>query len=247
MIRTLLVTFAALVTIGVPRLVAAQEDYPIEPNQGGTLVIQPVDGNVAEEPLSQVADAPTAREATAPRPPEHLGPLIHPGAYFKNGYYRGVVPGEGHIPPKARRLKRTKQNYVTWPGFEIGEVGSRIFIQSTRPVTYRRADEPNRIVLILDRTRINLQNNHNPLVTDHFNTPVAETYLRHQRRDTVLVLEMKVNVEPRIHQVSENGYHFLFLEFPDGSYPIPTQIRKNYRLSDRIKRAGGDDKKELTL
>lgn len=135
--------------------------------------------------------------------------------------YRGVVPGSRSTPPRARRLAKTRQTFVTWPGFEMIESGSRIFVQTTRPVTYRRADEPNRIVLVLERTRIHLWNNHNPLVTEHFNTPVARAYLRHSRRDTLLILEMKVGSEPTIRQTSEGEYNFLFIEFPAGSYPRP--------------------------
>ncbi len=243
MIRVLGATLAVVLSCLTPRLALAQEDRPVEgEGGGGTIVVQPVDETPAEDPLPEMADSPSAREATGPRTPEAFGPMIHPGAVFKNGYYRGVVPGENHLPPKARRLKRTRRNFVTWPGFELLEHGSRIFVQSTRPVTYRRIEEPNRIVLVLENTRIHLRNNLNPLVTAHFNTPVAEAYLRRHRRHTHLVLEMKVGVEPAIRQVSENGYHFLFLEFPPGNYPIPTQIRRGYHLSDRLRqRKGGEN------
>jgi len=183
-------------------------------------------------PLTAVGVNPSAREAANPR---SAMPVVNSSKVFLHGHYRGVVPGKSHLPPRARRLKRTRRNFVTWPGFEPLAHGSRIFIQSTRPVTYRRADEPNRIVLILERTRINLRNNRNPLVTEHFNTPVAEAYLRHRQRATELVIEMKVDVSPRIHHVSENGYHFLFLEFPSGNYPIPSKVRRRYRMADRVR------------
>ena len=156
-------------------------------------------------------------EPTRPGPED--GGRLEP--YQVSGWYRGVVPGAARQPPRARRLAKTRHTFVTWPGFEMGSAGSRIFVQTTRPVTYRRADEPNRIVLVLEDTRIHLRNNRNPLVTEHFNTPVSRAFLRRQRRDTLLVIEMKVNVEPSIRQTVEGEYHFLFVEFPSGSYPTP--------------------------
>jgi hypothetical protein len=212
---------------------------PVDVVEGGRIVVHPASSAPpAPPPLNKVADSPSARAATGARGP--LGPMINPGADFLHGYYRGVVPGQNHIPPRARRLKNTRVNFVTWPGFEPFSTGSRIFIQSTRPLTYSRIAEPHRIVLELAKTRIHLRNNYNPLVTEHFDTPVAEAYLRQRRGRTVLVVEMKVDVEPRIHQVSEHGYHFLFLEFPSGHYPIPTEVRRRYHSSERLAPASGE-------
>lgn len=232
----------------------APEPEPVEEDEGGTgveildvpegyegerhesgergVVLRTANVTPPPPPLTAVGVNPSAREAAVPRGPV---PVINSNKVFLHGVYRGVVPGKSHLPPRARRLKRTRRNFVTWPGFEPLAHGSRIFVQSTRPVVYRRADEPNRIVLVLAQTRINLRNNRNPLVTEHFNTPVAEAYLRHRNRSTELVLEMKSDVSPRIHQISENGYHFLFLEFPPGSYAIPTEIRRRYRMADRVR------------
>ena len=199
---------------------------------GGTLLVHPSD----ETSLEDAAPSPTSEQAVAPGTP--LQPMTNPGSVFKNGYYRGVVPGQSHIPPRARRLAKTRRNYVVWPGFEMLDGGgSRVFIQSTRPVTYTREDAPGRIVIVLRNTRIHLRNNRNPLVTEHFNTPVAEAYLTRRGRDTLLVLEMKTEVTPTVRQVSENGYHFLFIEFPAGRYPIPDRIRRGYRLSEAAARA----------
>jgi hypothetical protein len=158
--------------------------------------------------------------------------------------YPGVVPGTGAQPPRARLLARTRHNYVTWPGFEEGSSGSRIFVQTTRPVTYSRADEGTSIVLVLPRTRIHLRNNRNPLVTEHFNTPVSRAYLRRRGRDTLLVLEMKVGAEPRISQSSEGEYQFLFVEFPPGDYPVPagstpTEVRGEEREGQRTSEESG--------
>ncbi|MCK7501017.1 MAG: hypothetical protein MZW92_70920 [Comamonadaceae bacterium] len=122
-------------------------------------------------------------------------------------------------------LKTTRHNLVTWPGFEITASGSRIFVQSLRPITYSRADEANRVVFVLQKTRIHLRNNRNPLVTEHFNTPVGTAYLRRRGSDTLLILDMKVGSSPSISQVTEGGYSFLFLDFPGGSYPIPEGVR----------------------
>ena len=216
--------FEAALCVAVLLLLDAQPSWAQGSEGGGTLVIRPADAE--QGPLENVAPTPTSRQATAAREAEQLRPPISTGAQFEPGYYRGVVPGENHVPPRARWLKRTRRNFVTWPGFEMTSSGSRIFVQTTHPVTYERADEPNRIVLILHDTRIHLRNNRNPLVTEHFNTPVARAYLRYRRGNTLLVLDMKVESSPSIRQMSEGNYHFVMLEFPPGNYPIPEGVRE---------------------
>lgn len=219
--RTVMIIVTVL-TLTIPALAQAQAT-----TTGGTLLVHPSE----RAALEKMADSPNSREALSAR--ETPGPMIDPGAQFKNGYYRGVVPGASHIPPRARRLKRTRRNFVTWPGFEMTQGGSRFFVQSTRPVTYTRSREDGRILIVLQNTRINLRNNRNPLVTRHFNTPVAEAYMYHRRRDSVLALEMKVDATPTIRQVSEDGYHFLFIEFPSGNYPMPEEVRRGYIRGER--------------
>lgn len=196
----------------------------VEAQEEGGLRIRPADAD--EAPLGEVAVEPSSRQATEGRQTESLSPEMLPGARFDVGYYRGVVPGHGIVPPRARMLKNARQNLVTWPGFEMTPSGSRIFIQSLRPITYTRADEANRVVFVLRNTRIHLRNNRNPLVTENFNTPVGTAYLRPRGRDTLLILDMKVGSSPSISQVNEGGYSFLFLDFPGGSYPIPEGVRE---------------------
>lgn len=208
--------WVAIVLLTTSSIAEAQEE--------GGLRISPADAG--EEPLGEVADAPTSRQATEGRQTEALSPELLPGARFDVGYYRGVVPGHGIVPPRARMLKNTRRNLVTWPGFEMTPSGSRIFVQSLRPISYTRADEANRVVFVLQNTSIHLRNNRNPLVTESFNTPVGTAYLRPRGRDTLLILDMKVGSSPSISQVTEGGYSFLFLDFPGGSYPIPEGVRE---------------------
>ncbi len=234
--RREIATIVATLVLSIPQFASAQAT-----TSGGTLLVHSADG----EALGNVADSPNAREALAPR--EAPGPMINPGTVFQHGHYRGVVPGQSHVPPRARRLKRTRRNFVTWPGFEMHEGASRVFVQSTSPVTYTRSNESGRIVIVLQNTRINLRNNRNPLVTEHFNTPVAEAYLRQRRRDTLLVLEMKVDASARIRQMSENGYHFLFVEFNAGNYPVPDGVRRGYRYSERSRQERSRRKAEKSF
>jgi len=186
--------------------------------------------------------APAIAAAQTVRQPEPAGDSRRIGAAEDSGVYPGVVPGARHAPPRARRLAKTRHTFVTWPGFEMTGSGSRFFVQTTRPITWRRADEPNRIVLVFEKTRIHLRNNRNPLVTDHFNTPVSRAFLRRQRRDTLLVLEMKVGSEPRIHQSVEGEYHFLFIEFPEGTYPVPSGTTPT-AVPDETRRRGGEEER----
>ncbi len=134
--------------------------------------------------------------------------------------YQGVVPGQPNRPPAARRASRAPVPVVTWPGFQMTPTGSRIFVQTSASVPIDPSAEPGKLVYALHNCRIDLRNNRNPLVTEHFNTPVVRAYLRQRGRDVQLVLEMRAQVSPSVRQEAAgvNGFQYIFLEFPAGRY-----------------------------
>jgi hypothetical protein len=88
-------------------------------------------------------------------------------------------------------------------------------------VEYRLTEKNNRISLELKDAHIFLSNNRNPLVTTHFNTPLMRAYLKEQKEVTELVLDLKLKQSPIITQtVDKDGYHYMFIDFPPGQYPI---------------------------
>lgn len=137
--------------------------------------------------------------------------------------YPGVIPGTGHPPPAASRAAREPRAVLTWPGFQLTEGGSRIFVQSTRPIEWSRADQNGRVVVVIRNARIHLTNSRRPLVTEHFAaTPVARAKLERHGRDVHLVIELKVATIAGIstHDAGD-GYWYLYVDFPAGQYGTP--------------------------
>lgn len=135
--------------------------------------------------------------------------------------YHGTTPGQGNTLPKVAELKGKKGSWITWPGFFMtADGGSRVFLQTTAPLSYKQKITKNKIILTFKNTKVHLSNNQNPLVTLHFNTPVKKIYLKKRKKHTELILEMKIKTEPTISQSTDaDGYSYLFVDFPMGQYP----------------------------
>lgn len=140
--------------------------------------------------------------------------------------YHGVTPGSGNNLPKIDELKGKEGNWITWPGFTmLPNGGSRIFLQSTMLIKYQMtADKKNTMVLKFENTNVHLGNNRNPLVTTHFNTPLTKAFLKKQKKINAyeLVILLRVDQKPTVNQATgQDGYYYLFVDFPAGDYPIP--------------------------
>lgn len=136
--------------------------------------------------------------------------------------YTGVVPGNGNNLPRVEKLKKQKGAWVTWPGFVLREDGgSRLFVQTTQPLQYSVSDNGLTVTLSLKKTKVYLSNNQNPLVTSYFNTPLKRAYFKKGKKETLLVLELKVKATPNISSITDNdGYHYMFVDFSPGDYPV---------------------------
>ncbi len=139
-------------------------------------------------------------------------------------FYNGVTPGSGNNLPRVEELRGKTGTWVTWPGFMMRITGgSRIFIQTTVALDYGLQEKKKKLVLKLRDAKVFLSNNRNPLVTTHFNTPVKRAYIKKRKKRSELVVELKVESSPQITQmVDQDGYHYLFIDFPEGTYPTAT-------------------------
>lgn len=137
-------------------------------------------------------------------------------------HYTGVKPGEGNNLPRVEELRGKAGTWVTWPGFmPLQNGGSRLFIQATESLQYTIRDKGLVVTLSFKSAKVHLSNNRNPLVTTHFNTPLKRAYLKRHKKQTDLVLELKVNTTPEISQMTDaDGYQYLFVDFAPGEYPI---------------------------
>jgi hypothetical protein len=147
------------------------------------------------------------------------------GALYLQESYHGTKPGTGNTLPRVEELKNMPGTWVTWPGFiMLPDGSSRIFLQTTRPLDYRRNDKKRRVTLKLSNADVYLKNNRNPLVTVHFNTPVRRAYLKRHKGSVDLIIEMKVESSASIAQFADqDGYHYLFVDYPAGQYPTGGQ------------------------
>ena len=107
----------------------------------------------------------------------------HEGGLILEQVYHGVLPGTGNTLPRVEELRTKTGTWVTWPGFfMLPSGGSRIFIQTTSRLDYNRKDKKRTLVLHFDDASVFLDNNRNPLVTIHFNTPVRSAFLKKRRK-----------------------------------------------------------------
>lgn len=161
----------------------------------------------------------TAIYAQAPEEPQTTDDSAVPQLQL-NELYHGVTPGSGNNLPRVEELKGKSGTWVTWPGFVMLPDGSsRVFLQTTVTMKYSLIKKKNKMTLRLKNAKVHLSNNRNPLITTHFNTPLKRGYLKKYRKSLDLVLEMKVEQTPIITQtVDSDGYHYLFIDFPSGSY-----------------------------
>lgn len=140
--------------------------------------------------------------------------------------YQGVTP-PGGSPPAEARARRARSRLVTWPGFESRpNGGSRFFVQLTAEPQWETRASEGRFEVTLSDTRTHLRNTRRPLETRFFNTPVTRAKVeRRGRRGLALVFEMRAAATPRVYtQAGQNGYTFLFIEFPEGQW-LPEELR----------------------
>lgn len=142
------------------------------------------------------------------------------GAKHAPGSYQGVLPGSGN-PPAVNVAPGTIPIRATWLGFQpLADGGSRFFVQLTSKIEIEiGAGGSERFIVILKNVRVAGRNNRRPLETKLFNTPVTKAFLRHKKRDTELVFELRSASVPIItNQAGAEGYHFVLFDFPSGDF-----------------------------
>lgn len=148
-----------------------------------------------------------------------LGPSSYGFAQpSRDGEYQGVAPGRSHRPPRAPGAD--SRRIVTWPGFQmLPNGGSRFFLQVNGSVETQTSEGDGTFTVTLRNARIHLINNHRPLVTTYFNTPVRSARLVRKRGGVAMVMSMRTGAVPTLTtEAGENGYHYLYIDFPPGQF-----------------------------
>ena len=109
---------------------------------------------------------------------------------------------------------------ATLPGFEmLAEGGSRLFVELSQTVPIDERKVHGSITYVLHGAHVTVHNNTNPLVTVHFNTPVASARLVPSGHDLLFVVSLRADATPtwKINPGKE-GSSVLTVDFPKGSW-----------------------------
>ena len=109
---------------------------------------------------------------------------------------------------------------ATLPGFEmLAEGGSRLFVELSQRVQVDERKVHGSLTYVLHGAHVMVHNNTNPLVTVHFNTPVASARLVPSGHDLLFIVSLRADATPtwKINPGKE-GSSVLTVDFPKGSY-----------------------------
>jgi hypothetical protein len=143
----------------------------------------------------------------------------------------GVLPAHlvlAQTAPASRPSHRGAT--AVMPGFEaLADGSTRLFVELSKPVAYDALAggqahlAHDGIVYVLRGVHVDRRNNYNPLVTLHFNTPVASAQLVPHGKDLWFVVDLRAHVLPTATMdAAKDGGAMLRIEFPKGSY-LPGQ------------------------
>lgn len=216
--RSILASWAAFAWVLTAHSAWAQGGYTVvgggnsPPTGTGVVAIEP--GGVT--PGGSAVISPRGRRSLRDRRPEEYG---------------GVTPGSPQLPPGMRRLARQRANpravsLVAWPGFQMVPGGSRVFLAvTTQPTITVTRTNPREIVYRLEHARINLWNNHRPLETGAFATPLERAFVRQRGPSVELVLQMRADVEPHVTQeTNAQQLNFVYIDLPPYAGAMPRLV-----------------------
>lgn len=168
--------------------------------------VEPGGVTPARGPTGETNIRPTISNAPRERRPEEYG---------------GVTPGAAQLPPGMRRHLRQRLDpralpLVAWPGFQMVPNGSRVFLAvTTQPSITVSRPSPREVVYRLEHARINLYNNHRPLETSGFATPLERAFLRQRGPAVELHLVMRADAEPHMTQeTTAQRLNFIYVDLP---------------------------------
>lgn len=140
------------------------------------------------------------------------------------GYYQGVTPGGDNPPPFAAESFGVTPAILTWTGFQrVSGGGSEVFVQLSTNVQYELATTPDRVVVKLAHTTVNVKNNQRRLDTRFFITPVEFVDVRPTSVGTDLVIELRRPAQPTITQTpAPGGYTMFVIGFGNDAAAAPT-------------------------
>ncbi len=173
------------------------------------------------------AQKPAAPPASAPGPE---APAAQPGATASAEPAKVSRPAAGYgwsdtkpkrgtgAVPRAARATRSGAA-ATFPSFSASEVGSRLVVHLSSSTAVEEHKAAGSVTYVLKGAHVNRWNDTNPLVTVHFNTPVAQARLVPHGADLHLVVQLRAAVSPTYKVTAgQAGAASLEIDFPKGEF-----------------------------
>jgi hypothetical protein len=170
-----------------------------------------------------------------PAAADQVLPSLEPGApsaqpFATTGKYGGVVPGTANknpLPPAPADSPR-----LIWTGFQPTGSGSRVFLQTSQPVSYEvkegRVSKAGKstLTVLLRGCRIHMANNRRRIDTRAFPTPVQSFSARQRGADVELRIALREPASAAMGtEAGPDGSQFLVLDFPPGKAAPPEPPR----------------------
>lgn len=188
LLATLVSSPAAAQTTGAPR---AAGSAAAPPRAGG---VQQPGATVAPGAPGGGGVAPAADGTAKPAAPS--GPV--------GGYSWTEKPARRKAAPaKRKRRAAVSGPLATYPGFRVLPNGvSELVLRVSKKIDVRMQKTNGRVAFALPSVQVGVRNNTNPLITTHFDTPLARARLIEHKEGAELVLELREAVVPTF-KVSE--------------------------------------------
>lgn len=155
------------------------------------------------------------------------------------------------LPKAATRTRTDRKNqtgtFVVEPGFELlNDGGSRFFVELAQSVAVEERKAKGTVTYVLKGARNAFRNNFNPLVTEHFNTPVRRAKLQPAGKDLLFVMELRQDVASTHRVVTNKEGHAVFqVDFGAGTFvngppsvPQPDDEGEDVETTTRKRRPG---------
>lgn len=259
----------ALVSFGSAAVPAfAQEapppiDVPTTPVPQGPAAPPPPAGAKPPPPKPAPAAAPKPAAPSGPAAPAASGtPEDKKEIKYNNeGVFKvsgskgaGTVGGSTKAKPgaaapapmggKAKGGTVSAANVAQWPGFHMTEDGgSEVMVEFSKPTAAPSEHKAaGSLTYVFKGAHVLKHNNQNPLITVHFNTPVASARLVPKQGELHLVIEYRGGADAAavtgMRAATEGGGQQFFVKFPAGTWlpkgadsepmpPPPTQKLKD--------------------
>lgn len=166
---------------------------------------------------------PAEGEAPATCPGVQEVPLV-PAQTQGAAAFTATPPPVEKDKKKTRQLRRAgtePRAVVNSPGFRMARNGgSKIYVQIHGAPTVRQYTTRGGVTYVLSNARVPVTNNRHPLMTQYFNTPVADARLRPYKGDVHLEIDLRAPAAPtaKLVELVKDKVVMLEVTFPPGNY-----------------------------